>query len=139
MKLIISKKEYFWLVIIFNYVLFFFQNGTFLGTILAAPMLLFAGFVIPFADMPSYLGWFSYITYIRYGLEGLTVAIYGYGRETLGCIKKYCHFRYPLKILKEIGMENSKYWIDILALICILCSLRILAYWCLRRKINNVR
>lgn len=47
-----------------------FQNGTFLAPTLSVPMMMFAGFGVSLRDLPGYLRWGSYISYLRYGLEG---------------------------------------------------------------------
>ena len=56
--------------------------------------MMFAGFGVTLRDLPSYLKWGSYISYLRYGLEGYVGAIYG-DREQLDCeMAHYCHYRY---------------------------------------------
>ncbi|KAJ9595314.1 hypothetical protein L9F63_027301, partial [Diploptera punctata] len=56
-------------------------NGTFLGPTLSVPLMMFAGYGVNLRDMPKYLKWGTYISYLRYGLEGYVSAIYGYGRD----------------------------------------------------------
>ncbi|KAG6445703.1 hypothetical protein O3G_MSEX004064 [Manduca sexta] len=69
-------------------------NGTFLGPTLSVPMMMFAGFGVTLRDLPSYLYWGSYVSYLRYGLEGFIGAIYGLNRPKLDCEEVYCHYRY---------------------------------------------
>lgn len=114
-------------------------NGTFLGPTLSVPMMMFAGFGVTLKDLPSYLYWGSYISYLRYGLEGVVGAIYGMDRATLDCPDGYCHFKYPTKFLEVIDMRGNQFWNDIIALTMILFVLRIVAYYCLRWKLNAVR
>ncbi|EZA48482.1 ATP-binding cassette sub-family G member [Ooceraea biroi] len=45
-------------------------NGTFIGPTLAVALMMFSGFGILLRDLPSYLKWGSYVSYLRYGLEG---------------------------------------------------------------------
>ncbi|KAJ4448768.1 hypothetical protein ANN_00159 [Periplaneta americana] len=73
--------------------------------------------------MPKYLKWGTYISYLRYGLEGYVSAIYGYGREVLDCVALYCHYKFPHKFLNEITMTGDQFWNDILALCVILLIL----------------
>lgn len=113
-------------------------NGTFLGPVLSIPMMMFAGFGVTIRDMPEYLRWGSYVSYLRYGLEGYVVAIYN-NRETLDCDKRYCHYRYPGKFLREVDMEGGDFLTDVLALVAILLILRIAAYVLLRWKIMSER
>ncbi|XP_071455033.1 ATP-binding cassette sub-family G member 1-like [Hetaerina americana] len=113
-------------------------NGTFLGPVLSIPMMMFAGFGVTIRDMPEYLRWGSYVSYLRYGLEGYVVSIYN-NRETLDCDKKYCHYKYPQKFLREVDMEGGDFLVDVLALVAILAILRIAAYLLLRWKIMSER
>lgn len=114
-------------------------NGTFLGPTLSVPMMMFAGFGVTLRDLPGYLYWGSYISYLRYGLEGFVGAIYGMNRPTLECPVNYCHYRYPSQFLNEISMRGDQFWNDIIALVIILFTLRILAYFLLKWKLIAVR
>lgn len=52
-------------------------------------------------NLPLYRKLIMYSSYIRYGLEGLTISLYGYNREILYCPTEemYCPFRSPREIL----------------------------------------
>lgn len=103
-------------------------------------MMMFAGFGVTLRDLPPYLRWGSYISYLRYGLEGFVGAIYGLNRNTLDCPDdKYCHYKYPSKLLDEISMKPDQFWNDIIALVLILFFLRGLSYVLLRWKLMAVR
>lgn len=103
-------------------------------------MMMFAGFGVTLRDLPSYLYWGSYVSYLRYGLEGIVGAIYGLERPTLDCPDdQYCHYKYPTKFLNEISMRGDQFWNDIIALVLILFFLRIIAYVLLRWKLMAVR
>lgn len=120
--------------------LLIFQNGTFLGPTISVPMMMFAGFGVTLKDLPSYLYWGSYVSYLRYGLEGFVGAIYGLDRPTLDCPNDgYCHYRYPSKFLNEISMRGDQFWNDMIALLIMLFFLRIIAYVLLRWKLTAVR
>ncbi|KAF5308831.1 hypothetical protein FQR65_LT00531 [Abscondita terminalis] len=115
-------------------------NGTFMGPCLSVPMMMFAGFGVTLRDLPPYLRWGSYISYLRYGLEGMVGTIYGMDRDILDCPEDtYCHYKYPTKLLKEIAMSGDQFWNDIIALIIILFFLRMVAYVLLRWKLMSVR
>lgn len=120
--------------------LFFkFQNGTFVGPTMSVPVMMFAGFGVTLRDMPSYLKWGTYVSYLRYGLEGYVSAIYGYGRKVLECIELYCHYRFPEKFLHEIAMTGDQFWYDVIALLVILLILRVSTYFLLKWKLRAVR
>lgn len=117
-------------------------NGTFMGPTLAVPLMMFAGFGVSLRDLPSYLKWGSYLSYLRYGLEGLVAAIYGLDRPILDCKEKgelYCHYRYPSKFLSDIAMGGDQFWNDVIALITILLITRCGAYLLLRWKLMSYR
>ncbi|XP_055710760.1 ATP-binding cassette sub-family G member 4 [Phlebotomus papatasi] len=115
-------------------------NGTFIAPVSSIPMMMFAGFGVTLRDLPPYLKWGSYISYLRYGLEGYVGAIYGENRATLVCeAKPYCHFKYPKRFLHEISMEGDQFWTDVYALCINMILFRILAYVLLRAKLRAVR
>ncbi|RZC33019.1 ATP-binding cassette sub-family G member 1 [Asbolus verrucosus] len=115
-------------------------NGTFLGPTLSVPMMMFAGFGVSLRDLPSYLYWGSYISYLRYGLEGIVGAIYGLDRPTIFCPDDaYCHYKYPIKFLEDIAIKGDQFGNDVIALVITLFFFRMLAYALLRYKLMAVR
>ncbi|KAH9635515.1 hypothetical protein HF086_013042 [Spodoptera exigua] len=115
-------------------------NGTFLGPTLSVPMMMFAGFGVTLRDLPSYLRWGSYISYLRYGLEGFIGAIYGLDRPILDCNEAlYCHYKHPRTFLNEVAMSPDEFWWDVLALSVFVVTLRIAAFILLKWKLDAVR
>ncbi|XP_031825992.1 ATP-binding cassette sub-family G member 4 [Nomia melanderi] len=117
-------------------------NGTFLGPTLSVPLMMFAGFGVSLRDIPIYLKWGTYVSYLRYGLEGYISAIYGFNRPVLDCQGRknlYCHYKYPSKFLDDIAMDGDQFWNDVVALLTILILTRIGAYLLLKWKIVSVR
>ncbi|KAK9306798.1 hypothetical protein QLX08_002684 [Tetragonisca angustula] len=117
-------------------------NGTFLGPTSTVPLMMFSGFGLTLRDMPVYLKWGTYISFLRYSLEGYVGAIYGFDRPVLLCKEKenlYCHYRYPAKFLSDIAMDGDQFWNDIAALVTILLLTRCVAYILLKWKIISVR
>lgn len=115
-------------------------NGTFLGAISTCTFLIFAGFLVFFNHMPKYLYYCSYLSYLKYALDGLVQAAYGYDRAKLICNDEtmYCHYSIPKVLLKDLGMTNNKYWTDVAVLIVIFLSFRIIAYFSLKRKLSTI-
>ncbi|XP_026672320.1 ATP-binding cassette sub-family G member 4 isoform X2 [Ceratina calcarata] len=117
-------------------------NGTFIGPTLSVPLMMFAGFGVSLRDIPIYLKWGTYVSFLRYGLEGFISALYGFGRPVLPCTADnilYCHYRYPSKFLSDIAMDADQFWNDIAALVTILIFTRCAAYLLLRWKIVSLR
>ncbi|KAM3964315.1 LOW QUALITY PROTEIN: ATP-binding cassette subfamily G member 4-like [Aphomia sociella] len=115
-------------------------NGTFLGPTLSVPVMMFAGFGVTLRDLPSYLYWGSYVSYLRYGLEGFIAAIYGMDRPKLACEEAlYCHYSRPGTFLKDVAMSPDMFWWDVLALTVFVLVLRIAAFLLLKWKLTAVR
>ncbi|XP_050435525.1 ATP-binding cassette sub-family G member 1-like [Adelges cooleyi] len=114
-------------------------NGVFVGSIITCLCILFAGFLVLFNHMPIVLYYVSYISFMRYALEGLVVSIYGYGREPLACLgdQEYCHYRFPETTFKEIGMSDGKFWSDVSALAGYLIVVLIISYLTLRKRLRS--
>lgn len=110
-----------------------------MGPTMSVPVMMFAGFGVNLRDMPSYLKWGTYLSYLRYGLEGYVSAIYGYGRKVLDCMEQYCHYKFPDKFLHEIAMTGDQFWNDVIALSVTLLILRVATYFLLRWKLRAMR
>ncbi|XP_019869603.1 ATP-binding cassette sub-family G member 4 [Aethina tumida] len=117
------------------------EGGVFLGPISTIPMVLFSGFFANLDDIPYYISWLPYMSYLKYGFEASMIAIYGLDRPKLKCEQMYCHFKYPTAFLKQMSMKDDMqtYIIDIVVLASLFLLLRIIAYFVLRIKLMTVR
>ncbi|KYN06508.1 PREDICTED: ATP-binding cassette sub-family G member 1-like [Cyphomyrmex costatus] len=115
-------------------------NSIFTGPALTCPLMLVA--VQDFGDprpLPLYRTIPMYMSYIRYGLEALTTAMYGHGRQRLYCPPEevYCHFSSPKEILRIIGQETPpNFWFDLAALFVILFISKGILYYLLRQRVQ---
>jgi hypothetical protein len=122
--------------------------------------MMFAGFGVTIKDIPPFLQWGTYVSYLRYGLEGYVGAFF-YKREKLECEALYCHYRYffklllflfleltpvtlslslirnsyPDKFLKDIDIAADRFVEDIVILLITLLGLRVACYYLLKWRI----
>lgn len=123
-----------------NIFYFDFQNGTFIGPTLTVPMMMFSGFGVRLCDLPTVMNWGSYVSYLRYGLEGVVGAIYGLSRDTIECPEdKFCLYKYPKEFLEMVDVRSDQFDNDMIALFIFLFILRISAFVVLRYKLISVR
>ncbi|XP_065563370.1 ATP-binding cassette subfamily G member 4-like isoform X1 [Artemia franciscana] len=115
------------------------EAAIFLGPITTIPLLLFSGFFVTLEDIPYYLQWVSYITYVRYGFEGSLLAIYGNDRPMLNCNESYCHYRAPVKILDQLGVKHGIWSVDIFALLGFFLLFQLIAFVALKWKLKAQR
>ncbi|XP_058807743.1 ATP-binding cassette sub-family G member 1-like [Phymastichus coffea] len=120
-------------------------NGTFLGAITTCAALVFAGFLVLFNHMPRFMYWLTYTSYLRYALEAMVQAIYGFNRPNLPCPvdddmtdMTYCQFRMPKAIIKELAMTDVDYWFNFTILFVHFVVLRFVAYATLKRKLSSI-
>jgi hypothetical protein len=117
------------------------QNSTFVGPALSVPLMLFAvyGMGAGTKSIPIYMRVLMCLSYLRFGFEGLTYAVYGNGRSMMPCPpeEEYCHFRSPKTLLMETGMENSDIWVAVLGLTAYVVLFKTAFYFVLRCRLSR--
>nr|AIN44118.1 ATP-binding cassette sub-family G member 1-like protein [Laodelphax striatellus] len=112
-------------------------NGLFTGSVLFCFMLLFGGFLALYKHMTLPLYLISFLSYMRYTMEGMVLSTYGFQRPPLDCPKNYCHYRIPSVVLEEVDMKEDHYWIDVFVLISMSVFFSFYAYVTLKRRVMH--
>ncbi|XP_032665569.1 ATP-binding cassette sub-family G member 1 [Odontomachus brunneus] len=110
--------------------------AVFLGPIIAVLFSVF-GFSARYIDTPVYFRWMFHISYFRAGFHGLVYTIYGFDRTELKCDDIYCHFKKPVKFLKEMDINNENIVNNLVLILGIGVLMHLLtasALWC---KLNR--
>lgn len=109
------------------------------GALAIMPFTIFSGFFVHMNDAPTYFQWLFHISYLKYGLDGVLISIYSYERERLQCSIDYCHYTSPQKFLEALDMGNGSYWFNVLILVIMFFSLRLISYLILLYRLKNRR
>ncbi|XP_034180138.2 ATP-binding cassette sub-family G member 4 isoform X2 [Osmia lignaria lignaria] len=92
------------------------QHGMIFGPLMILPFLIFSGFFVQFRDAHPWLRWIFHLSFLKYGFEGVMIAIYGYNRPKLSCSDVYCHFAIPETLLNAMDMKQADYWFSLIVL-----------------------
>ncbi|XP_061730001.1 ATP-binding cassette sub-family G member 1-like isoform X1 [Cydia pomonella] len=115
-------------------------NSVFMGPALSVPLMLLAVYGIGYGDTPAPLFWrlARACSFMRYGIEGLVVAIYGPPRDDLICPDHvdYCEFKNVKFFVKLMGMSGVSFWTDLGVLLLMLCAMNLAGYYLLRQRLS---
>lgn len=75
-------------------------------------------------------------SYLRYGLTGFSLALYEH-RPLMDCSEVYCHYADPVILLRDLGMANDSYGIQVAGLLVFTVIHRVMAYFTLRYRLTQ--
>lgn len=120
-----------------NGAIFTVKNGVVFGPFFIMPFTIFSGFFLRYSDAPQFLRWIFHISFLKHGLVGLVLSIFGMNREKLPCSADYCHYSYPKTMLEDNGMVDEDYSMVVAALIVIASIVLSSAYLMLRIRLKR--
>ncbi|KAF5301470.1 hypothetical protein FQA39_LY02199 [Lamprigera yunnana] len=117
------------------------EGGVFIGPITSIPMVLLSGFFVNLNDIPVYIRWLPYGSYIKYSFEGIMIAIYGLNRPKMQCNEILCMYKSPKKFLDQLSLKDdlNTYLMDVGVLWGLFIFIRICLFFVLRLKILATR
>lgn len=119
--------------------LFNVKNGAVFGPFFICPFLIFSGFFIHVSDAHPVMHWLFHISFLKYALEGASLAIFGYDRPKMNCDETYCHFVLPKKFMRTIDMDKGDYATATIALVVIFFIFRFTAFYVMSFRLRTKR
>lgn len=111
-------------------------NGAFVASAVSFPFLMLAGFGVIYRDLNAFFYTCTYLSYLRFGVEGMLGAVYGYNRKPLDCSKHICFYKYAQTFLEDMYLNASQYWTDVMVLCVFLISFKLLGYYGLKWRMK---
>lgn len=113
-----------------------FQNGSIIGPAAAAPLLALCCYGMGFGPyIETSMKALMSASYLRYGLSGFSLALYQH-RQTMECKQDFCLYADPTLILRDVGMSNDSYMVQVIGLLAFTTVHRLLAYFALRYRLT---
>ncbi|XP_037042712.1 ATP-binding cassette sub-family G member 4-like [Bradysia coprophila] len=119
--------------------LFSVKNGAIFGPFFICPFLIFSGFFVQLNDAHPAMQWLFHASFLKYALEGGTLAIFGYERERMECSKLFCQFVLPKKFIKTVDMHNGDFMTAVIALVVIFFIFRFIAFYVMSFRVRSKR
>ncbi|CAH0560474.1 unnamed protein product [Brassicogethes aeneus] len=114
-------------------------NSMFVGPVAVVPLMLLAvyGFGSGYNSIPSLIRVAMYFSYLRYSLEALIDSMLK-DRPKLECpeTEDHCIFNDLNYFIREMGMENTIFWVDIATLVFTLLLFRGVGFYLLRQRLT---
>lgn len=115
------------------------KNACIFGPFAISPFLIFSGFFVHMKDAAPYMRWLFHTSFLKYGLEGVAHAVFGYDRGKMQCSSDYCHFVQPQKFLDQVGMDEARMTVDAVVLISLYFAIRLTTYAALVVRVSGKR
>ncbi|KAJ8721392.1 hypothetical protein PYW07_002167 [Mythimna separata] len=113
------------------------KNGVIFGPFFIMPFTIFSGFFLRYYDAPEFVRWLFQASFLKHGLVGLVLSIYGMDRPNLECSVLYCHYTYPSQFLMDNDVVGERFSMLIVALLSIGLIVSVLAFLILKVRLKN--
>ncbi|XP_049825936.1 ATP-binding cassette subfamily G member 4-like isoform X2 [Aethina tumida] len=114
-------------------------NAMFVGPVAVVPLMLLAvyGFGSGYSSIPKLIRVAMHFSYLRYSLEALIDSMLR-DRPKLGCpdTEDHCIFTDLNYFIKEMGMENTIFWVDMATLVFTLVLFKGVGFYLLRQRLT---
>lgn len=101
------------------------------------PFVIFSGFFLLYKDAPFLFKWIFHISFLKHGLVGVVISIFGFDRPKLPCSDFYCHYTFPKQFMMEQGMEQEKYGLAVICLMVIAVVVSLCTYGILKLRLRT--
>ncbi|KPJ06939.1 ATP-binding cassette sub-family G member 4 [Papilio machaon] len=93
------------------------MNGSIVGPATVSPLLVLCCYGMGFGPyIETRMKILMSLSYLRYGLSGLSIALYQ-KRSSMECHQDFCLYSDPKLILRDVGMANETYYMQIVGLL----------------------
>ncbi|XP_072938739.1 ATP-binding cassette subfamily G member 4-like [Epargyreus clarus] len=111
-------------------------NGSIIGPATVAPLLALSCYGMGFGPyIEAFMNVLMSMSYLRYGVTGFCLALYQ-KRGLMNCDVDFCLYADPKLLLRDLGMANNTYSIQIICLVAFTLLHRTAAYFALRYRLT---
>ncbi|XP_026315523.1 ATP-binding cassette sub-family G member 4-like [Hyposmocoma kahamanoa] len=113
------------------------KHGVIFGPFFIMPFVIFSGFFLLYKDAPVFFKWLFHISFLKHGLVGIVISIFGMERPKLPCSDLYCHYRFPKLFIEDQGMEQEQYGLAVICLMGIAVVVSACTYGILKIRLRT--
>lgn len=107
------------------------------GPFFIMPFTIFSGFFLRYYDAPSFVRWLFQASFLKHGLVGVVLSIYGMDRPNIECSDVYCHYKYPSLFLMDNDVVGERFSMLFVALFGIGLIVSVLAFLILKIRLKS--
>lgn len=107
-------------------------------TVSQLPMLVISGYAMFFQDMHWFYERLGTFGYVRNGVQGCAVAIFGLSTRKLMCPEEeeYCFYKEPHRLLIDMGIDPFHYAKCFYMLVVWLVAVRVATYFTMKYRLS---